>query len=155
MKTRYRSLLGFALILVLLLSGMGLWLHKEQKQYALNRQLIEALTHFDTNQALALVKAGADPNTRLDPPPAPSLQLLLDQLLHRTPLVNKSSTALLLACGVTWLPPSPIVVQLTVSFGIRKFDWGAHCTGIFSTTPPLSFGIRKPFAHCTGKPALA
>jgi ankyrin repeat protein len=103
MKRRRALLFTFSVVLALC-AACGCWLHRERQQYALNRQLIEVLTHNDTKKALALVNAGADPNTRAQPTPAPSFNLLIDQLLHRSPPpVNSSPTALMLACGADWI----------------------------------------------------
>ena len=71
-----------------------------QRQYARNRQLIAALIANDTVQALALVNAEADPNTRYDPPPTPTFSRLLNRLLHPAPdPANATLTAFMLACG--------------------------------------------------------
>jgi hypothetical protein len=91
----------FTVILLLLVAGVvGLWLRSQQRQYALNRQLIAALVKGDDKQAFALVNEGADPNTRYTPTPVPSLLQQARQLLHRSASpVNNSPTALLIACG--------------------------------------------------------
>ena len=103
MKTRYRAPLWFGLPLLLLLGSSVVWLRAQQRQYARNRQLIAALVSNDTNQALTLVNEGADPNSRYNPPPAPSLKLMLDQLLYRSSVpADNSPTAFLLACGAGW-----------------------------------------------------
>jgi hypothetical protein len=87
-------------VVALLIVSVGLWLRARQRQYALNRQLIAALVNYDDKQALALVNAGADPNTRFEPTPVPSLLQLVRQLLRRSPPpVNDSETALSIACG--------------------------------------------------------
>lgn len=65
------ALFAFSLLLGLFLVCI-LWVRKEQRQYSLNRQLISALFHENGKQALRLVEAGADPNTRYTPAPAPS-----------------------------------------------------------------------------------
>ena len=93
-------LLTFALLLL----GLGLacfvWVKIQQRQHALNRQLIEALKNGNTKEALALVESGADPNTRYEPTPVPSLSELMDQMVHRSPpIINDSPTALMIACG--------------------------------------------------------
>jgi hypothetical protein len=102
MKPRRALLLSLTVVLALC-AACGLWLHREQRQYALNRQLIDALEHGDTKQALALVNAGADPNTRQFSTPAPTLPELLKQLLHHTPPPdNNSPTAFRMAFGAYW-----------------------------------------------------
>ena len=99
----------------LLLLGMSLacfvWVRKEQRQYALDRALIAALvkgdTKFspllesDTKRAIALVEAGADPNTRYSPTPSPSLYEFLNRFLrHSQPRrSNHNPTALMIACS--------------------------------------------------------
>ena len=104
MKKRF-SKLSALLVLGLLLIGMSLacymWVRREQLQYTLNRQLIAALLKNDMKQARVLVEAGADPNTREEPAPAPTLSLLMQKLLHPSPpTTNTGSTAFLLACRV-------------------------------------------------------
>lgn len=97
---RRRALLLFLTIMLALCAACGVWLHRERQQYNLNRLLIDALEHEDTKTALALVNAGANPNTCLAPTPAPSLKLLLNQLLHHRALPDDTSpTAFLYACG--------------------------------------------------------
>lgn len=82
----------------------GLWVWQAKRQYALNRQLIAALVHNDSKQALTLVNMGADPNTRYAPPPSPTLKLLLNQLLlHRSSVpADDSSTAFMFVCSAAW-----------------------------------------------------
>ena len=104
------ALLAFALLLL----GVGLpcfvWVRAQQRQYTINRQLIAALKKKDTKQALELVNAGADPNTRFEPTSAPSLPELMNQLLHRSQVTvnnryattHRSPTAFMLACGTLW-----------------------------------------------------
>jgi len=113
-KRRFqRAVLLTGFIGLLLLGGYSVWLFQVQRnQYALNRQLIAALTKQDTSQALLLVNKGADPNTPHDPPPTPSLKHFLDHLLPRSALPeteNNSPTAFLIACGWTdvWSPSAP------------------------------------------------
>lgn len=96
----HRILLLSSVVVALLVGGCGLWVWQAKQQYALNRELIAALVHNDTKQALVLVNAGADPNTRYATPPAPTLELLLNQLLRQSSLSQEDSpTAFLLACG--------------------------------------------------------
>ena len=105
MKTSSRKhfvLLAFSLLIGLFLPCF-LWIRAQQHQYTINRELIEALKIDDTSQAMALVEAGADPNTHYEPAPAPSLFLLMQQWLdHKALPVDKSPTAFLLACGMGW-----------------------------------------------------
>ena len=101
-----------------------LWVRHEQRQYALNRQLIAALVRDDSEQALTLVEVGADPNTRLEPPPFPSLPVIIDQLLHHSSALKDSPTAFMLACGAEWMAEdsnyqsikfaSPLLVQAMI-----------------------------------------
>ena len=90
-----RSFRRAALLTLWLLAGLVgacmLWLRLERHQYALDRQLIAALAKGDDKQALALVNAGADPNTPWDPTPMPSLSQLAKQVLHRIPPSVKTS----------------------------------------------------------------
>ncbi len=103
-KRRFkRSILLACGLLLVLVNMPGLLLWKAKRQYALNRQLIAALERYDNKQALSLVNAGADSNTRYNASPAPSLPQLARQLLHRSPpLVDDSSTAFLFVCGAHW-----------------------------------------------------
>lgn len=94
-----RALL-FTITTVLALSAAcGVWLRWERQQYRINRQLIAALERGDSKQALALVNVGADPNTREEPSPAPTLKRLVHQLLRHAPPENDSPTAFMFACG--------------------------------------------------------
>ncbi|MCW3099375.1 MAG: bcorl1 [Chthonomonadaceae bacterium] len=105
MNTRRFKL--FALLMgivgLLIVGACARWIQSQHHQNTLNRQLIAALMRDDTKTALAFVNAGADPNTREVPTPAPSFTTLLNHLLHRSPVpVNNSPTALMFACGIRW-----------------------------------------------------
>lgn len=105
MKTRRLIILSL-LVVPLLVGGGGLWVWQAKRQYALNRELIAALVTNDTKQALALVNRGADPNTRYNSPPAPTLKLLLNRVFHRSPDIAESSpTAFMLACRAFYKQP--------------------------------------------------
>jgi len=100
-NAKHRLLMLLAILVILFVMG-GTWLslYRQQQEYTRNRKLIAALTHGDTETAIVLVNAGADPNTRMSPPPAPSFNLLLRRLLHTAPpSVNNSLTAFMLASG--------------------------------------------------------
>lgn len=100
MKPR-RALLLMTTVALALCTACGLWLRVQQQQYARNRQLIAALKHDDTQQALALVNEGADPNTPSAALPTPTFTSLLSSLLRRLPPpINDSSTAFHIACGM-------------------------------------------------------
>jgi ankyrin repeat protein len=102
-RRRQRYVLLTGIVLLVFAGGSFLWLQAEQRRYALNRHLIAVLVQGDDKQALALVEAGADPNTRYKPASVPSLSELVKQLLHRSaPPTNDSPTALSIACGVPW-----------------------------------------------------
>src|SRR5436305_1771341 len=62
-----------ALLLFTCVAAMVPWFRAQRRQYALNRQLIAALKQENDRRALVLVSAGADPNTRYEPTPVPSL----------------------------------------------------------------------------------
>src|SRR5579871_1504380 len=64
---RYGGVLLPLPMFLLLLGGASLRLQAAQQQYALNRQLIEAVIESDYRQSLDLVMAGADPNARYAP----------------------------------------------------------------------------------------
>jgi ankyrin repeat protein len=115
MMKRNRAAMITLLLLPLLIGVAGIWLHPQQRQYALNRRLIAALVKNDTEQALALVNAGADPNTHYNPPPIPSLNLLLNQLLHRQSSTDNSPTAFMMACGTPYLH-DPTLLRHQIEF---------------------------------------
>jgi hypothetical protein len=110
----YRAGLLLGTVGLLITGVCGLWLRSYRRQEALNRQLIAALvkgdrwrwrqeTSYDYQEALSLVNAGADPNTPLNPLPAPSLRQPWNYVIHRSPLpVNHSPSAFLIACGAWW-----------------------------------------------------
>ena len=101
---RRRALLLTITVVFVLCAACGVWLYVQKQQYARNRALITALGSQDYNTALTLVNEGADPNTRFEPTPAPTLKLLLDQLLRRRDVpVNNSPTAFNMACGFSGL----------------------------------------------------
>jgi ankyrin repeat protein len=129
MRRRWIALITLFL-LVCLCAASDLWLRAEQRQYALNRQLIAALMKGDDKQALALVNEDADPNTCYKPKPVPSLRELVRQLLRRPPpSISKSLTALLIACGATginsdsddnpFLEEVPELVQAMIQHGAK------------------------------------
>jgi ankyrin repeat protein len=96
---RHRALLLLVFVVLLFIAAGGLWWHAIQKQDALNRDLIAALLHDDTKQALELVNAGADINTPLYPP-SPSFQRFVGRWLsHDLPSEHNGPSAFVLACG--------------------------------------------------------
>jgi hypothetical protein len=109
MSKPFRMLLISSFLLAAFTAGTGLWLRAQRRQYALNRALIDALTQEDDQRALALVNAGADPNTSYEPTPAPSFNELVMLLFHRSPspLFNDKPTAMLIACGASWFNMNP------------------------------------------------
>ena len=101
---RQRAILLALCLLTVSLVACALWLRSQQRQHALNRQLISAIVQGDDTQALALVEAGADPNTRFEPAPVPSLYDLVKQFFRRSPTTAKlSPTAYEMAVGVIWI----------------------------------------------------
>lgn len=77
-----------------------LWVKQEQRQYAINRALIDALRQGNISGARLLVNAGANPNTRYLPPPQPTISMLIDLFLHRPhTAMDNSPTAFMIACG--------------------------------------------------------
>ncbi|MCW3055081.1 MAG: hypothetical protein JWN14_4251 [Chthonomonadales bacterium] len=99
-RDRRRAALFIFLLLTSIVVCASLWLRAERHQYALDRQLIAALVRSDDQQALVLVKSGADPNTPCHPVSPPSLRQLWNHLLSHSPLPTTGSpTALSIACG--------------------------------------------------------
>ena len=137
-RRRYCAVLLLGTVGLLLTGVCGLWLQSYQRQEALNRQLIAALVMGDTQQALALINAGADPNTPFDPPQSPSLRQLWNYLFHRVPQsVTDKPTAFLMACGAEWrteegttmitLNDDPQLVQVMLQHGVNpnvQYDRG-------------------------------
>ena len=104
MKRRRALLLTLTLVLILCGTCSG-WLYVQRQQYNRNRHLIAALQDHDAERAIALINAGADPNTRFIPLPAPTVSLLIAHLLHRElPPVNDSPTAFMFSCGALSSP---------------------------------------------------
>jgi hypothetical protein len=102
-RLQQRSAFLMGLLCLLLVGACALWVQSQQRQYALNRRLMAALWKFDDPQALALVNAGADPNTPYALPQAPSLRHLWKDLFHHSVQPGEANTnALLLACGGHW-----------------------------------------------------
>jgi hypothetical protein len=84
-RRRKRAALSVLALLTGLALGMGMWVRSARHQEALNRQLITALVKKDPKQALALVNAGADPNTPVEPTAPLSLRQWLECMLHGLP----------------------------------------------------------------------
>ena len=116
-----RLLLFLSVLVVALLVGVcGLWVGLAKRQYALNRQLIAALENNAAKQALALVEAGADPNTRSDAPLTPSFKILLLRFLRHSPKSSDDShTALMIVCGTV---ETPVTFPLTEQDRRRQSD---------------------------------
>ena len=131
-KRSHKHLALFAFALLLL--GLGLssfvWVRKEQRQYVLDRQLIAALAKADTKEALALVEAGANPNTWRVSTPAPSLPELIKLLLHPSPpTVNDKQTAFMMACEHRWdksIPEDLPLLQAMLAHGANVHARTVH-----------------------------
>jgi ankyrin repeat protein len=95
---RRRALLFTLSVVLALFAVCGWWVHVQQRQYRLNQQLIDALIRKDAKIALSLVNAGANPNTRCDKR-VPSIQLLIEQMLHHQHAPVPNPTAFMVACG--------------------------------------------------------
>jgi len=134
-RLRRHAVLFPLLLMVGITVAAGLWLRAQQRQYALDRQLVDALITSDTQQALVLVNAGADPNTPYKPVPPPSLRQLWNYLLHRSalPIHDDSSdfsSAFTIACGEDWMvnrsgtqrldADAPQLVETMIQHGARK-----------------------------------
>ena len=147
---RRRTLLLFLAVGLLFVGGGGLWLWQAKQQYARNRALIAAFVNDDMRQALALVNAGADPNTRYAPPHAPSFPLLLRRLLHNSPPApDDSPTAFLLACGAGW---GPLQMATPVQRPPRRFAYFEqqfHTVDTSLVQTMLSHGANlHPYTRC-------
>jgi len=119
-------------------------LQARQRQYALDRRLIAALEKNDAAQGLALVNAGADPNTPYEPPPPPSLRHLLDYMFHRPTRPRQyNPSAFQIACCTRYDlgkeafgPDSRPLVEAMLrhrakidardSYGISSLGWAAY-----------------------------
>jgi len=101
-QRRYRAAFLLGAVCLALAGAFGLWVRSYQRQEALNRQLIAALLHKETNKALQIVNEGADPNTpgslRL-----PSLRKIWQELRHEPREFSDNPSAFLLACGDPWI----------------------------------------------------
>src|SRR5579871_2665399 len=93
---------ALSLSLLLIVGAISLWRHAEPRQDTLNRQLIAALVHGDNQEALALVRAGADPNTRYLPPPPSVRQAGYIAASGTSSSTNYHPTAFMIACGAPW-----------------------------------------------------
>jgi ankyrin repeat protein len=107
---RYRAAFLTLLLMAVLVAVSGFWLRSAQRQYALNRQLIAALKQENDQWALALIKAGADPNTPIRSSPPPSFQQLWSQLLHRSRAPDDDNRTALVGMG--WYEKTTAVALL-------------------------------------------
>ena len=103
MKHR-RALISSIVVVALLVSGCGLWVWQAKRQYALNRQLMLAILHQDTKQAVACIQMGADPNIRHEIiatsnffSPAEIKRMLQKLLPHHPSSHDRDPTALTIA----------------------------------------------------------
>jgi hypothetical protein len=113
-KRRFkRAALFLGLAGLLLSGGFSLWLQSYRRQENLNRQLIAALLKEDDQQALALVNAGAAPNTPFLSLPPPSLAQWCSNLLHHSDLPDMyNPTVFQIACGSPLPVEGDIIVTL-------------------------------------------
>src|SRR5437879_4587451 len=95
---RRRVLATVAALLLLLCLLTVVYVQRERQQYQWNRALIAAIIANDTNKAIALLDAGAGPNTREETDAPPSFWQLIRNLFtrHHHKAAN-GPTALLLA----------------------------------------------------------
>lgn len=120
-RRRHRVALSVAMLLVGTVAFAALWARSYQRQEALNRQLIAALVKQDVVRALALVNAGADPNTPFEPLSPPSLTQIWNRMFHRMALpINGTPSAFAMACGAFWIDGNP-----TRSTFLQDFDLDA------------------------------
>lgn len=136
---RHKFSLTFAFAILLFLAVCSRWLWQAKRQFALDRQLITARGQNNSAQALALVIAGADPNTHIDPTPSPTLAALLQRLLcHQPPPVDYSPTAFLLACGIERresFPEDTVLKESSEDLALLKAMIG-HGANISATIAP-------------------
>ena len=96
------TLLVSAVLVAAVCGATAIAIRREQRQQRLNRALIHAILYYDTDTALALLRDGADPNTREQPDPVPPVwQQLRNILLRHKPPVNESDSALVLIMDST------------------------------------------------------
>jgi ankyrin repeat protein len=151
-RRRYRAVIVLGAACLLIVGACGLWLRPERPQEALNRQLIEALVKEDAKQALALVNAGADPNTPFDPPSPHSLTQLWNRMFHRPSLLprDQNRSAFDIACGAyvptdngrlsAWSTDDPHLVEAMLQHGAQKNGKG----GVGWTPLFCSVSARHP-----------
>ena len=98
-------------------------IYREVHQVNLNHALIAAVKRSNVEQVVALLNAGADPNTRDAPPESRNAWHVLIDLLHnRHSSTSGSPTALIVALDQRkgtneWLPQTPEIVRLLLSRG--------------------------------------
>ncbi len=149
-----RLLFVSVLVVALLVSGCGLSVWQAKRQYTLNRQLVAALLNNDNKQAIALVNAGADPNTPYATPPAPSFKRLLNQLLHRSsPPPHNDLWAFLFVCGEGWELDNGVFADHRtedVYLVQSMLEYGADCKGVDSENhSALSWAALRSRIHLT------
>lgn len=120
----------------------------EQHKYRLGRQLIAAVKRFDYLQAIHLVEAGADPNTRVNPDPPPTWQDLLQQFRDRHPRpANQSPTALMIGFWDKWYDENGHFHQIPITE-----DFASHSAQL--TLVMLEHGLNVDLQNDHGETAF-
>src|SRR5579871_933194 len=143
-------LIAVSLLLMALVGDLGRQAYALAQQDRLNHALIVAIKQNSTKKALALLAAGADPNSRDEPPKHRSLWwLLLKKLSGKRLTASDAHTALLLACSSndemgTDYPDNPVLVKALLD---RGADLEAKDTT--QRTPLFRAAARNKTQVCT------
>ena len=130
------------LLMAFLVAGLGWLSYTPIHQNHLNSALIDAINLNDTQKALALLSAGADPNARDEPPQHLSLwRVMLDKLRGKRPATSTAPTALVVAVDRNpGLPISIVIIKALLDRGAVVNIKGPDG---FS---PLQDAVRNPLA---------
>jgi ankyrin repeat protein len=120
----------------------------------LNRQLIDALLQGDVETALALINAGADPNTRYEPNHELLAEFQADKYVSWAWVtVNNSPTAFMLTCGLrlkstnlSSIPSASVEEYLPLLQAMLAHGVNVHAKALGNLTA-LHFAAMKARLH--------